>query len=403
MRARPRARQSSAKAVIIEEQSLPKAQQGGRARELLGALEPRQPEIVATLRHLVEMESPSQDASALGALASHIGREFTRRGATVKLHPAPGHGPHVQADFAGASGKPVLLLGHYDTVWQLGTLKTMPFRLDGQRAYGPGIFDMKAGIAMMLYAVEALGPLPCPVTALLVSDEEIGSQSSRAITESVAQAARAVLVLEPALGLHGACKTARKGVGDFTLRVHGVAAHSGLDFEKGHNAVLELSRQLQRAAGFTDLKRGITVSPNIVRGGSRLNVVPELAEAEVDVRIGQKKDGAYVEKKFRSLKPIDRRCKLEVRGGINRPPLERTREVARLYGMAREIARALGFNLKEAAVGGGSDGNFTSGLGIPTLDGLGGVGEGAHASNESILVNELARRSALIARMIETL
>jgi glutamate carboxypeptidase len=384
---------------------LPKAQQRGRSLELLDGLKGKQAEILETLRSLVEMESPSQDPAALGALAQHLSREFTRRGARVQLHTRTGHGPHVQADLPGGSGEPVLLLGHYDTVWPLGTLQKMPFRVEGERAYGPGIFDMKAGIAMMLYAIEALqrsGGLPCPVTALLVSDEEVGSDSSRQITESVAKTARAVLVLEPALGLHGACKTARKGVGDFTVRVRGVAAHSGLDFEKGHNAVLELSRQLERLSRLTDRKRGITVSPNIVRGGTRLNVVPDLAEADVDVRIGHKRDAAYVEKKFRSLKPFDRKCKLEITGGINRPPLERTADVARLYGQAREIARELGFRLKEAAVGGGSDGNFTSGLGIPTLDGLGGVGEGAHASHESILANELPRRTAMLARLIET-
>ena len=187
-----------------------------------------------------------------------------------------------------------------------------------------------------------------------------------------------------------------------TIRVHGVSAHAGLDFEKGHNAVLELARQIEHVAGFTELKRGLTVSPGVVRGGTRGNVVPDLAEVLVDVRIARRGDGARIEKKFRSLRPQDRKCRLEVEGGINRPPLERTQAVAGLYARAREIARGLGFDLKEAAVGGGSDGNFTAGLGIPTLDGLGAVGEGAHASHESILIAEMPRRAALLARLIET-
>ena len=376
-----------------------------RSQELLAALKPQQARMLEAVRGLVELESPSHDKPALERLARHLAREFAQRGGQARFHDRDRNGPHVQLDFPGGSGKPVLLLGHYDTVWALGTLGKMPFRADRLRAWGPGIFDMKGGMAMAMYALEALqrhGGLPRPVTVLLVSDEEIGSESSRAVTESLARKSAAVLVLEPAYGLQGACKTARKGVGDFVVKVTGVSAHSGLDFEKGHNAVLELARQIERVAGFTDLKRGITVSPNIIRGGTRQNVVPAEAEAEIDVRIGHAKDGATIERKFRSLKPIDRKCRIEVTGGINRPPLERTREVARLYGQAREIARQLGFELKEAAVGGGSDGNFTAGLGIPTLDGLGAVGDGAHAATESIQIAELPVRTALLARLIET-
>lgn len=377
-----------------------------RARELVKKLQPREREMLQTLRALVERESPSHDQAALGRLAQHLSQEFARRGGRPTLHPQPKNGPHLQVEFAGGTGKPLLLLGHYDTVWEVGTLGRMPWRLEGGRAWGPGVFDMKGGIAMGLYALEALaenGRLPRPVTVLLVSDEEIGSDSSRHITESVAKKASAVLVMEPAQGPEGACKTARKGVGDFTVRVHGVSAHAGLDFEKGHNAVLELARQIETIAGFTELKRGLTVSPGVVRGGKRTNVVPDLAEVLVDVRIGRAGDGARIEKKFRSLRPLDRKCRVEVEGGINRPPLERTQAVAGLYGKARAIARELGFELKEAAVGGGSDGNFTAGLGIPTLDGLGAVGEGAHAAHESIVVAELPRRAALLAALIESL
>jgi glutamate carboxypeptidase len=368
-------------------------------------LQPREREMLQTLRALVERESPSQDQAALGRLAQHLAQEFSRRGGKPTLHPQPKNGPHLQVEFAGGSGKPLLLLGHYDTVWEVGTLGRMPWRLENGRAWGPGVFDMKGGIAIGLYALEALaegGRLPRPVTVLLVSDEEIGSDSSRQITESVARKSSAVLVMEPAQGLEGACKTARKGVGDFTVRVHGVSAHAGLDFEKGHNAVLELARQIETIAGFTELKRGLTVSPGIVRGGSRTNVVPDRAEVLVDVRIARSSDGGRIEKKFRGLRAFDRKCRVEVEGGINRPPLERTQAVAGLYARARAIARELGFELREAAVGGGSDGNFTAGMGIPTLDGLGAVGEGAHASHESVLVAELPRRAALLAGLIET-
>lgn len=361
--------------------------------------------MLETLRGLVQIESPSNDKPALNRLGQYLAREFARRGGRALVHRQESAGDHVQVDFSGTSGSPVLLLGHYDTVWPVGTLAKMPFRIDTKRAYGPGIFDMKTGIVMMLYALEVLGQstgLPRPVSVLLVSDEEVGSASSRAITEGLASRCKAVLVLEPSFGPHGACKTARKGVGDFHVRVEGVAAHSGLDFEKGHNAVLELSRQLDRIAGFTDRKRGLTVSPNIVRGGSRANVVPAEAEADVDVRIARAKDGAYIAKKFRALHPFDRKCRIQVSGGINRPPLERTKEVGRMYEVGRGIARELGFQLKEAAVGGGSDGNFTAGLGIPTLDGIGAVGEGAHAANEHIIVDELPRRAAMVARLIET-
>jgi glutamate carboxypeptidase len=271
---------------------------------------------------------------------------------------------------------------------------------------------MKSGIALMLHAIAALqdwhskggrNELPRPVSVLLVSDEEVGSDSSRAITESLAKKSDAVLVLEPSYGVEGAVKTARKGVGDYTLKVTGRASHAGLDFEKGANAILELARQIERISGFTNLKKGLTVNVGIVSGGSRTNVVPAEASARVDVRIARMKDGAKIEKQISRLRLFDRRCKLEITGGINRPPMERAGGVAALYMMAVGVARDLGWRLTEAAVGGGSDGNFTAGLGIPTLDGLGGVGDGAHATHEHILVPELPRRAALLAGLIEAL
>jgi glutamate carboxypeptidase len=251
--------------------------------------------------------------------------------------------------------------------------------------------------------MEALGKwgLSRPVSLLLVSDEEVGSKSSRAITEELARNAAAVLVLEPAYGLHGAVKTARKGVADYTIKVTGKAAHSGLDFEQGQSAVLELAKQIVEIAKLVDLKRGITLNVGKISGGTRVNVVPAEATALLDLRVATVRDGVRVQRKLLGLKPFNRKCKVAVSGEFNRPPMERTPGVASLYARAREIAAGLGMNLKEAAVGGGSDGNFTAALGIPTLDGLGGVGEGAHAEHESVVISELPRRATLLAGLIQ--
>jgi glutamate carboxypeptidase len=365
----------------------------------------RRDEIVSTIRELVEIESPSDNKAAVDRIAEVVAQKFSQLGGEVRIHQAKDFGNHLQANFAGKSGKPVLLLGHYDTVYPLGTLAAMPCRAEHNKLTGPGVLDMKSGIALMLHALAALqqwhGGLPRPVTVLLVSDEEVGSDSSRAITESLAKKAAAVLVLEPSYGPQGAVKTARKGVGEYLVKVAGKASHAGLDFQKGVNAILELARQIERISSFTELKKGLTVNVGIVSGGSRTNVVPAEASAQVDVRIARMKDAAGIDKKMRSLRPFNRKCKIEITGGINRPPMERTAGVAALYEQAKAIARELGWKLGEAAVGGGSDGNFTAGLGIPTLDGLGAVGDGAHAPHEHILISELPRRAALIAGLIE--
>src|ERR1035437_674176 len=365
----------------------------------------RRDEIVSTIRELVEIESPSDNKAAVDRIAQAVAQKFSQLGGEVRIHQAKDFGNHLQANFAGKSGKPVLLLGHYDTVYPLGTLAAMPCRAEHNKLTGPGVLDMKSGIALMLHALAALqqwhGGLPRPVTVLLVSDEEVGSDSSRAITESLAKKAAAVLVLEPSYGFQGAVKTARKGVGEYLVKVAGKASHAGLDFQKGVNAILELARQIERISSFTELKKGLTVNVGIVSGGSRTNVVPAEASAQVDVRIARMKDAAGIDKKMRSLRPFNRKCKIEVTGGINRPPMERTAGVAALYAQAKAIARDLGWKLGEAAVGGGSDGNFTAGLGIPTLDGLGAVGDGAHAPHEHILIPEWPRRAALLAGLIE--
>lgn len=369
--------------------------------------EERREQMAQTIRQLVEIESPTDNKDAVDRLGSLLAGRFEGLGGHAKFHRTQNFGDHLQVDVPGRSGKPVLLLGHLDTVYALGTLATMPFRMSQERLWGPGTFDMKSGIAFMLYAIEALrawhgDELPRPVSVLLVSDEEVGSDSSRHITENLAKRSGAVLVLEPAYGLKGAVKTARKGVGEYLLKVQGKAAHSGLDFEKGESAIIELSRQILAVSKLTDLKRGITVNVGTIQGGTRSNVIPAEASAVLDARVARMKDARPLDRQVRSLKPFNRKCKLQISGGINRPPLERTPQVAALYEKAAEIAKQLGWKLQEAAVGGGSDGNFTAALGIPTLDGLGGVGEGAHSTQESVLISELPLRAALLARLIET-
>jgi glutamate carboxypeptidase len=279
----------------------------------------------------------------------------------------------------------------------------MPCRLNDKRLFGPGAFDMKAGAAMAITALEMLVEARLPdsgkeIILLLNSEEEIGSPVSRPITENLARECSAVYVLEPAQGL--ACKTARKGTGNWRIDVEGVAAHAGVDFGKGASAIRELSRTIDTVSSWTDLKRGLTVNVGTISGGSKTNVVPANAWAEIDVRIARKQDGARIERRFGGLKPADKRCKLTVAGGINRPPMERSRGTVALYKRARALASDLGFTLDEAATGGASDGNFTAALGVPTLDGLGAVGEGAHAAHESIVIEHLAPRTALLAALL---
>jgi glutamate carboxypeptidase len=366
-----------------------------------------QAEMLALLREMVEIESPSDDKAALDRMGEFLAREFQRRGAKTTFYPQKEAGNHLKAEVAGGPGKPVLLLGHFDTVWSMGTLAGLPFRIDSGRAYGPGVYDMKAGITMMIFALRALQAsgqnLPRPVTVLLDTDEEVGSATGRPVVEATAKECEAVLVLEPSQGPQGHLKTSRKGVGDVTIHVRGRASHAGVDYEKGRNAIVELARQLLEVVKFTDLSRGITVNPGVIQGGTRSNVVAAEAWAEVDLRIARSADAAALEQRFAALKPFDPDCSIEIRGGINRPPMERTEGTVRLFGIAQELAREIGMALEESSTGGGSDGNFTSALGIPTLDGLGALGEGAHAANESIVIQELPRRTAVLAGLIQSL
>ena len=366
----------------------------------------RKDDIVECIQQLVEIESPSDNKPAADRLGAFLAEKFEALGGKTRFHKSANFGDHLQVDFAGRrGGNPVLLLGHFDTVYPLGTLANMPCRVAEGRLWGPGVLDMKSGIALMLTAIDVLHAshrnLPHPITVLLVSDEEVGSDSSRHITENLAKLSAAVLVLEPSYGLRGAVKTARKGVGEYTIKVTGQAAHSGLDFEKGASAIVELAKQITKISQMIDVKRGLTLNVGVVQSGTRVNVIPAEATAVLDVRIAKMKDATAIDRKLRALKPFNRKCRLEIEGGINRPPMERTAGVAALYQKASEIAKRAGWKLEEAAVGGGSDGNFTAGLGIPTLDGLGGVGEGAHATHESIVISELPRRAALVTGLIE--
>jgi len=368
----------------------------------------QQSAILDTIEQLVTLESPSDVKAAVDRVSTVLASRFEQLGGKVRVHAAERFGNHLQADFRGQSSrKPFLLLGHMDTVYPVGTISRMPVRLNKSRVWGPGVFDMKAGIALALHAIDALlqwndGVPPRPMTVLLVSDEEVGSPSSRQFTETLARQSEAVLVLEPAAGRKGAIKTARKGIGEYRLQVEGVSAHAGLDFEKGHSAVVELSRQILRLSEMVDLKRGITINTGKISGGTRGNVIPAEASAVLDLRVKTKKDAERVHRQLMSLRSLDPKCRVRISGGMNRPPLERTPGVAALYKKAALIARELGWKLGEAEVGGGSDGNFTSALGVPTLDGLGAVGEGAHAAHESVVISELPRRAALLAGLLSS-
>jgi glutamate carboxypeptidase len=293
-----------------------------------------------------------------------------------------------------------------DTVWEVGALREMPFRIVEGRAHGPGVFDMKAGLVQVLYAIRALketGRRPAArVVVLINSDEEVGSNSSRALIEEQARRSRAVFVLEPAIGPDGRLKTFRKGVGVFQIRVHGRAAHAGLDPGSGVSAIEELARQIQALHRMTDPARGITVNVGTVQGGTRSNVIAAEAQAEIDLRVSTLSDAREMESKILNLRPYLDGAEILVTGGVDRPPLERSAGVQALYQKARGLAEELGFELGEGSAGGGSDGNFTAALGIPTLDGLGAVGDGAHASHEHTLVSEMPRRAALLARLLET-
>ena len=315
---------------------------------ILSFLRGRQTAIIETIRQFVECESPSDDPAAIGRFTDLVAAKAAPF-ARVKTHPGGRFGKHLVCDMTLPGRRKmgqILALGHSDTVWPMGTLRSMPFRHERGRLWGPGVLDMKAGIAFFLFAAEALRELDLPVRSKVLlqlnSDEEVGSLSSRALTELNASRSKAVLVLEPGTGLEGKLKTARKGVGDFTIHVTGKASHAGVDFAAGASAVLELARQIERVAAFADMARGITVNPGVVAGGTRSNVVAAEAHAVVDIRVLRLKDAPGLEKKFLRLKPFDPRCRIEVTGGLNRPPMERSAGIVRLFRTAQRLAARAG-------------------------------------------------------------
>src|SRR4051794_13007622 len=361
--------------------------------------------VLDTTEALVALESPTTDKAAVDRCGAALAARLEAIGGRVTRLPRADRGDHVLAEF-GCGTSQILLLGHFDTVWPVGQLDRMPLTRSGGRLHGPGVFDMKAGIAIAMLATRALleaGPkLAHRIVMLWTTDEEVGSESSRAAIEDEAKRSRAVLVLEPSLP-GGAVKTARKGCGSYQLTVRGVAAHAGIEPQKGASAVHELAHQILRINGLQDLARGISVNVVQISGGLRSNVIPDEARAVVDVRVPTAAAAAEVAAAFRALTAVDARTTLETHGGFDRPPLERSAEVVRLYSMAREVSRELGVDLGEGGTGGGSDGNFTAALGVPTLDGLGAVGDGAHALHEHVVVDSLPNRAALLAGLIARL
>jgi glutamate carboxypeptidase len=377
---------------------------------LLARLRRRQPEIIRLLGEFVRLESFSYDKNGVDALAEKVAGEWRKRGARVQILREKQRGNHVRADLwlgRGKSAGQILVLGHLDTVYARGTLARTPFRVSNGYAWGPGTFDMKGGAVLALAAVDALRRTAIAprkrFVFLWTSDEEIGSGASRKFIQREARRSQAVLVLEPSLGPKGKLKTQRKGVGGIKIEITGRAAHAGINPQTGVNAVHELALQIARLAKMNNPAKGITVQTNVASGGTVSNVVAAEARAEVDVRFAHAGDAAALEKQLLGLKPFLKGARVRVTGGVSRPPLERTAAVAALFEKAKALSQAMGLRLEEGATGGGSDGNFTAALGIPTLDGLGAVGEGAHSPRERVRIRKLPERAALIAALLATL
>lgn len=379
------------------------------ANQIFERLQTRQSEIESFMRALVEVESPSGDEDGSRAVVDLLvdaARSLACVDAVERID-VPGFGQHlvIKAFSGEANAGQILIVGHTDTVHSLGSLAQRPWRRDDGRAYGPGVFDMKANCALVIEVLRTLSELQVKpqfgVSIVLTCDEEVGSQSGWPLIERVAKGrnTRCAFVLEPPAS-GGRVKTGRKGTGIYAIRVEGKAAHAGLEPEKGASAILELARQTERLHAINASGSGVTVNVGVVHGGTRSNVVAEQAEGEIDVRFSTEAESREIERMFSTLQPIDERTKVFVSGGINRPPMERTAAVVELFEKARSVAAYLGFNLGEAQVGGASDGNFIAALGIPVLDGLGISGDGAHAVHEHIEVDDIARRGALIAGLL---
>jgi glutamate carboxypeptidase len=375
-------------------------------KEFLRHLKNCLPDMLSTVQRLVLAESPSLEKAPADRCCDILGAEWRKRGANVERIAQKLRGDQLRVTWWPQKSRPAgqfLVLGHYDTVYSSGSLTKMPFRISGGKAYGPGIFDMKTGITQALFALETLQQTKAPLTHRLVflwtSDEEIGSDVSRKLIEAEARRSEAVFVLEPSFGPKGLIKTARKGVGEAELIVHGRASHAGLAPQEGINAVHELARQLQRVQEWNDLRRGISVNADIIEGGTRVNVIAEHARAVLDLRALRITDMRRIERQLRALRPILQGAKVEVRGGFNRAPLER-KYSATLFAKAKKLAAQMGLSLGECTAGGGSDGNLTAAVGVPTLDGLGAVGHGAHSKDEHILINTMPARAALLAGLL---
>jgi len=360
--------------------------------------------ILGDVEELVELESPSGDRPHLEILKGHLIDRLSMLSATIRLGRNPSGEDHIVAQFAGQDPRsPALVLGHYDTVWPQGTIGTMPFRVENGRAFGPGILDMKASLAMFLRVMELIErvglSLPRPVWAIFTADEESGSHTSRRLIEEVARKSAYVLVLEPALA-DGGLKTSRKGVGRFRLEVEGKAAHAGVAPGDGRSAIRELAHQILRVEQLADGAAGTTINVGVIQGGTAANVVPARARAEIDVRVASQAEERRIDHAIHGLRPVTPDVYLTVDGSFTRPPMERTPAVADLFEQARRIGRELGMELTEGSTGGGSDGNFTAALGLPTLDGLGARGGGAHADDEHIVIDSLHERAALLAALL---
>jgi glutamate carboxypeptidase len=376
--------------------------------EFLRALKPRLPEMLAILRRFVIAESPSLEKAAADRCCDVVAQEWRKRGVRVERIPQKHRGDHLRVTFAPEKRRPagqLLVLGHYDTVYETRALAKRPFRVSGGKAYGPGIFDMKAGIVQALFALKALQVAKLRprkrIVFLWTSDEEIGSESSRKLIETEARRSDAVFVLEPSFGPRGLVKTARKGVGEAELIVHGRASHAGLAPEEGINAVHELAAQLTRIEKWNDARRGVSINADLVEGGTRTNVIADRARAVLDLRALRPSDMRRIESRLHELRPVHKGAKLRITGGFDRPPLER-RMCAMLFARAKSLAKQMHLSLGECTVGGGSDGNFTGALGVPTLDGLGAVGHGAHSAREYVLINTMPARAALLAALLAT-
>lgn len=361
--------------------------------------------LLELIESLVAIESPSDDRDAVNRCGAELAARLESIGAAVTRVPSSTAGDHLRASF-GSGAAQVLLLGHFDTVWPVGQLQRMPLKREGGKLYGPGVFDMKAGIGLATLATRALlehgGLDGARIVMVWTTDEEVGSKTSRALIETEAARSQAVLVFEPSLP-GGALKTSRKGVGQFELVARGVSAHAGLDPGKGVSAVRELARQILAIDDLQDPANGVTLTAGLISGGTRVNVVPAEARATIDARAITRADAARIERAMRGLQPAIPGASLEVTGGFDRPPLERTADVVRLFTLAQGVAAELGVRLEEGSAGGGSDGNFTAALGIPTLDGFGAIGDGAHAIHEHVDIDALVPRAATIAGVLRRL